>query len=781
MSFRDYLLAGWRLCSIPPGTKGPREKGWNKAENAITNPGVGPQLAGAGLLHAYSGTCALDIDNYDVAKVWLAERGVDLDALLIEPASVQISSGRAGRGKLIYLLDLPMASIKLAPYQVPDEKTGKPKTYHGFELRCATAEGLSVQDVLPPTIHPTTGRPYEWKYGDELVGDWRSLPPIPEALLALWRGELTAQPPAAGPQAAFGAEMQEILELLAQEDPDADRDTWLNVGFAIHHETGGSQEGFRAWDQWSSQGTKYVGRLDTETRWRSFRANPNNPITLAWLRNRRLAKIEDFPLVTVPDAPTEEGDDAGLDMRPDAVMQRLVGEHVIYVKSLDLYFDKRDRHIYQSDRALRNEFTPDLPMFEREGKKGAKEFYQIDPVSWLQRSKQRRATDAHSVAMHPGEGVAFTEGGKRYANSFIATRSVCAVNPNVEALRPKPYELEAFEFLWSRMQSIEFAIWLKQFYAYALKYPGRKIRSAPLLISTTTGTGKTTLMNEIPRLLFGNVEQLTEAQVRSSFNGELLHSWWATVEEIYAGNTKAERRYTVDKLKPWITNADLPIHIKGQTPFTIANRLQLTASSNHTDALQLEDEDERRWGVCAVKEEQWKEGQALGVYRDFLHTERAPGVLKWIFQEQSLTGFNPAGRPPVTKTKTTMVAASLGPWESALIEHMAAGLAPFDRDVFTLKDVQTMVPGLSGVTAHKLAEMLKAHPIRAKMILGGHRTTRMWAWRNYEAWNRTSEKTRLAYLETGVRPAGAFSDDLPADLDSMRAEADREENPCDLV
>ena len=44
--FIEYVEHGWRLCPVQPGTKGPRLKGWNQAENAITDPLQAGRLAG---------------------------------------------------------------------------------------------------------------------------------------------------------------------------------------------------------------------------------------------------------------------------------------------------------------------------------------------------------------------------------------------------------------------------------------------------------------------------------------------------------------------------------------------------------------------------------------------------------------------------------------------------------------------------------------------------------------------------------------------------------------
>ena len=65
----------------------------------------------------------------------------------------------------------------------------KEKQITVLEFRCATRDGLTVQDVLPPSIHPDTGQPYRW--GGK--GDWWDIPEIPQTLLHVWQLELAAR------------------------------------------------------------------------------------------------------------------------------------------------------------------------------------------------------------------------------------------------------------------------------------------------------------------------------------------------------------------------------------------------------------------------------------------------------------------------------------------------------------------------------------------------------------------------------------------------------------
>jgi hypothetical protein len=298
MSFRQYQdEAGFSLCGIRKGSKSPDYSEWNvKPIPADAADG----LDGAGLLHTLSGTCALDIDAMELAKPWLAERGVDVDALLEADDAVIIDSGRPGRAKLVYRMKRPL-------------RTFKPKG-SGLELRCATAAGLSVQDVLPPTIHPDTKKPYEWKFG--ILGDWRNPPPIPASLLSIWR-ELAApiEPAASLPaQSAPKIDLVKLRRAAFRHDPNCEHDEWLEVGMRLHDGTGGAQEGFDIWNEWSAKATRkqngkdvpvYPGEVMLKARWLTFSSTSGKRVaTGAALVAELPAEAEDFPIIekqAVPD------------------------------------------------------------------------------------------------------------------------------------------------------------------------------------------------------------------------------------------------------------------------------------------------------------------------------------------------------------------------------------------------------------------------------------------------------------------------------------------------
>jgi hypothetical protein len=278
-SFRELIEhAGFALCAIDRGSKSPRYLRWN--ENPIPADAA-DGLHGAGILHVQSKTCCIDVDALELARPWLLQRGVDLDALLTDDRAVRIESGRPGRTKLLYRMNLSLRTVQ-------------PKG-SGLEFRCATANGKSVQDVAPPSQHPDTKKPYCWKLG--ILGDWYSPPPIPASLLALWRSivadDTSADETPASPTPApvtkgttnhrSEQRQQELVsaykQVLQATDPDSPYDEWVKLGMR-GNDGDPSVAGpfFTAWDTWSSKGKKYPGREKLAEKWRSFSSIPGKHV-----------------------------------------------------------------------------------------------------------------------------------------------------------------------------------------------------------------------------------------------------------------------------------------------------------------------------------------------------------------------------------------------------------------------------------------------------------------------------------------------------------------------
>ena len=231
----ELLLSGCALITMPLGQKGPTHQNWNTSENATRHPTTKNfHNVNIGLAHAYcspSPTGAVDVDNYEHAKSWLASHGIELDVLLRAKDSVVIHSGKKFSLKLLYRLPLDYKPLESKKINGPDCKSA-------LEFRCATKDGKTVQDVLPPSIHPD-GHQYVW-IGN---GNPLQMPEIPNELLEIWEqlirnGSRVAlrKPNSVAPKNGIQEtprQIATIAEALSFISSDCNYETWRNVVWAI--------------------------------------------------------------------------------------------------------------------------------------------------------------------------------------------------------------------------------------------------------------------------------------------------------------------------------------------------------------------------------------------------------------------------------------------------------------------------------------------------------------------------------------------------------------------
>lgn len=265
-----YLDAGWKLAPIPKGTKGPVVQGWNRDGGWLKSVDDLPPNHGVGLLHAFSGTMALDIDSGVDATPILKDMGVDLGELIKNADSVSISSSSAGKWKMLFKMPdgliLPTKKIMVG-------------NVTAFELRNATTDGKSVQDVLPPSIHPN-GRAYVWHAHKSFT----ELPLIPLLLLQYWQGLVTKKDEIATRERDESQKLTRdcIAKMLDHLDASCGRKEWIDVGMALHDWD--AEEGYSLWDEWSRRSEKYEpnGGNSTSKQWSSFKPKDGG-ITIATL------------------------------------------------------------------------------------------------------------------------------------------------------------------------------------------------------------------------------------------------------------------------------------------------------------------------------------------------------------------------------------------------------------------------------------------------------------------------------------------------------------------
>lgn len=251
-----YIQAGWHLVPIPGGSKGPAGKGWNQPESPDNPEGYTRNLerilrhfeqgGNLGLATLPSRIAVLDIDDLPKSRRFFEDHGhgQDFESLLADDSNLHIRSGRPGRDKILF--------------RVTDGfnlHTCNKSQSVGFELRYQSRAGTTTQDVLPPSIHPDTGKPYQWKGSLE---DIHSLP--------YWLEQVWMELEHGGTKTPRGTNYQEkteketltrferaMLTHALKSIPSEDYDTWVKVGLALKNSL--SDSGLDIWLDWSRMTT----------------------------------------------------------------------------------------------------------------------------------------------------------------------------------------------------------------------------------------------------------------------------------------------------------------------------------------------------------------------------------------------------------------------------------------------------------------------------------------------------------------------------------------------
>lgn len=627
-----YAEHGLALVPIPPGKKGPVATGWNEPSHVVTDPAIAATLTGnIGIAHAYCTprTAAIDVDDLARAIPMLARYGIDLVALSTAPDSVVINSGRVNRTKLLFRLhdDMPAFASKVL-------KEGGSTI---LELRCATADGRTVQDVLPPSIHPDTGKPYQWGGN----GNWPSLPVLPISVVALWQSLLRGKPVqieepldigpmpdylrarlkiAAADVADIGATLPETPENIAKAEswlaaiPAAcSYEEWRNAVWAIHDL--GWKSGEQQARQWSLTAPDQYTDKAFNTAWHSFKpgagitwrslpfyasqsstttspvpsrrsTEPTTTTTPQWVAdlNNRFAEVRLGTSVLIFDEHTPIETPAGVRYGPGY---------------LDLHAFRQMHSGRYADKSSAGNKAPPLAN------------------AWLCHAARRQyqgavfapgtTTAANILNLWSGYAVEPVDG-----DISLWVRVLCCVVPDKAT---RSYVLR----------------WL----AWKIQHPG-DVPGTILLVMGGKGSGKNSLFEPIVRIFGSHGRVFDDAeQIAGRFTGHLQTVAFAVLDEaLFTGNSQQ-----ADRIKSRVTATSMTYEAKGRDPVQGVNRCAYVSLSNHSHVWQAT-VDERRAVVAEAGVELVNDRAFWQQYYEWLDGA-GPAALLYHLQHLDLRDFNP--------------------------------------------------------------------------------------------------------------------------------------------
>lgn len=299
---RDLLSSGASLHWLVPFQKRPIAENWSELPNQTeadliagyrTNANIGIRLGRPSQVSGYY----LHILDIDIRKPECADAAWATVCMMFPGARSlpSVISGSGGESRHLYFLtDKPFRKKKLV------KSTGYSMVFEadkGREVKKSDWEidlmGTGSQAVIPPSIHPVTKLPYIWERAIDLSLVGIGIGPIiPSEDIADWGADESVED--SGDEddddlfaMVIGAPMDledgEVEKIIADlpEDWVEDRDHWLTVGAALHHQFEGKKVGFDRWCEWASKSAKFDAR-DSGRVWKSFKGS-KNPVRMATL------------------------------------------------------------------------------------------------------------------------------------------------------------------------------------------------------------------------------------------------------------------------------------------------------------------------------------------------------------------------------------------------------------------------------------------------------------------------------------------------------------------
>lgn len=681
----ELRQAGFAVHWLKPCAKAPIAKGWSEAPTLLLNElmathrrsnNIGvrlgePSFVGDGYLHVLD----MDIriaDLKDEAWAALADLFPNLD-----PNDLPcVASGSGGESRHLYLiLDKPFRSKRLWVSE------GKHRNSKGGWSYDAEIElfGTGKQTVLPPSIHPDTGRPYVWlREFDFAVLDLGIGPFMPSAdieRLAVAE-HATYEFETREPLTFTGGQLQRTLGQIPVSD--LHYDDWIRLGQALHHQFGGSDEGFDLWLEHTKRSTKFTGdrqvREMRRVKWRSFGRYRGKPVTMATIiewanaerdRNRAAAlrdafdEEEDEPgTVTAATLPAKSDTDP-IDAigsvaeanaaAPDWVAKLNQRHAVAFVQGKTVILSEQaDGSVaYGSPTDLHNFYENVRVPNDRGGSRAITR-------AWME--NKARTSYPNGIVFAPAGGPI---GAYNHWKGF-------AVEPDAGSGCP---------LLLAHLRDVicsgddTAAAWVIRWFAHMVQHPGEKPGTA-LVLRGRKGAGKDTIGEYVGSLFPRHHTKIVNAEhLHGRFNAHQERTLLLHVEEgFWAGDHKAEA-----SLKSLITSEQVQIERKGIDAFQVASVLRVFISSN-ADWVVPASFDERRFCVLNVSPHRAGDAAYFSALRHEMEGGGRAALLHHL-QSLDLTGFN-VRKPPMTEGLREQKLQSLKNVDRWWFEVLQAGELP---------------------------------------------------------------------------------------------------------
>ncbi len=475
------------------------------------------------------------------------------------------------------------------------------------------------------------------------------LPPFPEAFIPKELPQATQGEDANKPLPFDPDELAEILRALPVHMIE-NRDHWITIGQALHHQFAGAEEGFRLWMQVSQRGANYLensSETKERRRYNGFGRSRGKPVTMAtlykWVREAELQRqIEDLDdLDDLYDLQATPGEfdflfDLPQGQRPviepidksqDPIIERMNRKHAVVAHHGRTLITtlQDDGSIAFGNRAdLDTLYANDLHRFKTG--KGEKATDKSEPVSryWLRHKDRATYTQ---LTFEPGISRTGVLNLWRGWNVNPDAASSCALfldHVRNVVCRGNP-DHAAYVFGWM---------------AHLIQRPAEKPGVA-LVLRGAKGAGKDTLADYLVAVVGRHHAPTVSHQnhIVGNFNKRLEAALLLHVQEgTWAGDHKAE-----GVLKYLVTSDFVEIERKGIDSFQLPSFVRIFISSNSEWTVPAS-ADERRWAVFNVSDARCGDSEYFRRLRAEKNGGGPAALLSWL-QAYDLSDFDVRNAP----------------------------------------------------------------------------------------------------------------------------------------
>ena len=508
-------------------------------------------------------------------------------------------------------------------------------------------------------------------------------------------------------------DVQRLLDDYVAENLEYDK--WLRVGMALYHQSEGLDWGYDLWVAWSKRSSKHDERY-MPTKWRSFKSDNNNNVTIASVIYERQLQVKkslqstnvkkvwhqcvesadeiktmedyDHYKATIGDSVTEPvttalfenivsrtygGFGKAFGLSKSQIKKELseifdIINEVKVPRWLEgwyyLCFPCRFFHIkrkcYWKREAFESVYGREMECVinKTSAAKTALNHYKI--------------TCVEDRLFMPCKDDVFIFEDKKYVNLFekINYKHVNEVSehPAVKNL------INHIKFLFSEKKEQDLMLsWI----AFIVQNPEKRVRWSPLICGPE-GIGKTYLLNLLQMVYGKFARPLDGDDLKDNYTGWGEGSIVTCIEEIYVAGDN--RHKIMNKLKPFITNDTIRINEKYEPSRTIPNMTSYLMLTNYPEALPL-DENDRRYCIISCRfKNRLKYIEHLGgddgmqkyfktLFSDMINYRNE--LISYLMQYKLNSIFKVDYVPLFTKAKRDMINARINPNEDLILDAIS--------------------------------------------------------------------------------------------------------------